>query len=375
MNWKPRTGLTGWTRPTGLTHPGSTSEVRRLELLPMNQAGNILLIRLKSIGDIVFTLPAVHRIRTHFPGTRLFYLTSLEHAPLLRGFAPIDEVLTLDREVYRRKRLPEICRETANLVRRLRRARFGLVVDFQGYGETALLTRLAGAPQRWGSVYRSGRRWAYTKGPIRNDALHPADWNLNLLEQGGLEPRPIRNEFRLPSDALEEAREFISKHGLGPARPTLFIQPFSSAADKAWPLEKSLALARHWRSSGLQIIFGGGPADRGALESARAAGFVVSAGVPLLVTAGLMHFSSLVFGPDTGLVHLAVALGRRVVMVINSCGPGRTIPYQHPEWALTPRQGQAVACVSVEEAIAATTQALADATAGKTVRSAQFAKP
>jgi len=172
------------------------------------------------------------------------------------------------------------------LFRRLRRGKFSLVVDFQGYGETAWLAWLSGAPQRWGSVYGPGRRWAYTRGVTRNDRLHHVDRYLSLLEQCGLHPGEILNEFVLPDGALNEARQFFVAHNLNAAKPTLFIQPFTSSPQKNWPLENYVSIARHWRSHGVQVLFGGGPSERAALEPVHQAGFPVSAGVPLLVTGG-----------------------------------------------------------------------------------------
>src|SRR5438876_9360090 len=91
----------------------------------------ILLIRLKSIGDIIFTLPAVHCLREALPDSRLSFLTSAENASVLEGFADIDAVLTLERSAYRRLAFKTICREGLGLLRKLRAERFSLVIDFQ----------------------------------------------------------------------------------------------------------------------------------------------------------------------------------------------------------------------------------------------------
>ena len=109
---------------------------------------NILLIRLKSIGDILFTLPAVHQVREAFPGARISYLVSWEYAPLLEGFREVDETFALNRARYRSGNPLHIVAETFSLFRRLRQGKYSLTVDFQGYGETAWLSRLSGAPQR-----------------------------------------------------------------------------------------------------------------------------------------------------------------------------------------------------------------------------------
>jgi ADP-heptose:LPS heptosyltransferase len=322
--------------------------------------GNILLIRVKSIGDIVLTLPAVHVVRSNFPGAKIHFLVSAEHAPILRGFGDIDEIIPLDRSVYRSSNLAGACAATAKLLRHVRRQDFSLVIDFQGYGETELLSWWSGAPERWGSVYHRWRGWTYTRGVARENSLHSADWNLSLLRQCGLKTGEVRNEFCLPEDAQAGAEKFFAEHHLDSTRPALFIQPFTSTPEKNWPLENYLGLARHFQSRGLQIIFGGGPAERSALQLAQVAGFAVSAGTPLLVSAALMNLASLVLGADTGLVHLAVAMGKRVVMIMASNVAGAPHPFRHPDWTVTPPPGKSVPEIETATVIDACTRALAE---------------
>jgi len=326
----------------------------------MDRTGNILLIRLKSIGDVLFTLPAVHVVRENFPGAKITFLTSRENASLLGGFREVDEIITLDRARFQSGNPLAIVAETLSLLRRLRRGRFSLVVDFQGYGETAWLAWLSGAPQRWGGVYSHGRRWAYTCSLTRDARTHHVDRYLSLLEHCGLRRGPIRNEFVLPDSALNEARQFFAAHHLDVVRPTLFLQPFTSSPNKNWPLDRQLAVARHWQARGWQILFGGGPAERDALEPVRLAGFPVSAGVPLLVTGGLMKLSSLVFGGDTGALHLAVAMGKRVVMTQHAIVPGTPHPYQHPDWSVTPTSGRDMASIETSTVIGACERAFSE---------------
>jgi ADP-heptose:LPS heptosyltransferase len=321
---------------------------------------NILLIRLKSIGDILFTLPAVHQVREAFPEARISFLVSKEYAPLLAGFRGVDAVIALDRARFRRPNPVVILAQTFSLLRHLRQPKFSLAIDFQGYGETALLTWWSGAAQRWGTVYRAAREWAYTRGVSRDPDRHPAECFLSLLQAGGLRLAPIRNQFALPGSAAEEAHRFFLERGLDPARPTLFVQPFTSASHKDWPLERYLAAAGWWRHRGLQVLFGGGPADQTALEPARQAGFPASAGAPLLVTAGLMNLSTLILGGDTGLLHLAVAMDKRVVMIMGSSSPGSSHPFQHPNWTVTPANGQSLAAVATDAVNEACARALAE---------------
>lgn len=325
----------------------------------MQPESNILVIRLKSMGDVVFALPVVHRLRDCYPNARLSFLVSAENAPLLQGFRDVDETIVLDRSRYRGGNPFHILGDTLSLIRRLRRGQYSLVVDLQSYGETAWLTRLSGAPRRWGCVHTTARPWAYTFTTSYSNKIHPVDCYLSLLNQGGLPLAAVRNEFVLPEAAMDEARQFLVEHQLAPGRPTLLIQPFTSTVTKTWPLERYLAVARHWRERGRQVIFSGGPADRPALEPVRQDGFAISAGRTLLVSGGLAKLSTLTLAGDTGLLHLATALGKRAVGIIRSTAPGNKYPYLHPEWAVTPVGSLNVRTIETEKVIAACEEALA----------------
>ena len=319
---------------------------------------NILVIRLKAIGDVIFTLPAVSALRGEFPNARITFLTSRENAPLLRGFREVNETIALDRAALRSGNPVKISREFLSLWRRLRAGKFSLVVDFQGFGETAWLSRITGAPRRWGSVYGAGRRWAYTRGLTRNEKTHPADWNLDLLAGCGVNRGRASNRFALPPDALAAARQFFSANSLDLEKPTLVIQPFTSSPQKNWPLENFLAVARHWRAAAVQVIFVGGPADHSRLAPARAEAFRVATELPLLVSAGLVQLSALLLGGDSGLGHLAVALDRRVVMLMRHAKPGACVPFQHPDWAMLPSRPNQIQEIGVPAVLAETSRVL-----------------
>src|SRR5271154_690224 len=146
----------------------------------MDAQENILLIRLKSIGDIVLTLPAVHVVRENFPRAKLHFLVSKENAQILRGFADVDEIIPLDRAIYRSANLLAMGVGTFQLLRRLRGPKFSCAIDFQGYGETEFLAWGSGAPERWGNVYHPMRGCTYTSRVPRENNIQIVDRNLSL---------------------------------------------------------------------------------------------------------------------------------------------------------------------------------------------------
>jgi len=311
---------------------------------------NILLIRWKSIGDVVFTLPALRCLRSNFPNSHITYLTSPEFTALVKSFSVADEIVTVDRAKLRRIHKGGLM-ELIKLWRNLGRRRYDIVVDLQGYGETAWLSWLTRAPQRWAVVHRPSRAWAYTHAIPRDELAHPVAAQLQMLSECGLDTSHPENNFELPPDRQLTAQKLFLEFGLNPHLPTVFIQPFTSGPQKDWPLDKWLALARRLRSLEIQTLFGGGPADRVRLGPALLEGFPVAAGTELLTSCGLATRCALVIGADTGLLHMATALGCRVVLLKHL--KAKECPYGHPDWVITPpRAGVLVAEIDPEQVLA-----------------------
>src|SRR5580765_703051 len=96
---------------------------------------NILLVRLRLIGDVVFTTPAIRAIRRHFPDSRISYVVEEEAAPIVRGNPHLDEVI-----VATSPRAPGRLRADLVLIQKLRAARYDLAIDFHGGPRSSLFT-------------------------------------------------------------------------------------------------------------------------------------------------------------------------------------------------------------------------------------------
>ncbi len=306
----------------------------------MDTTKRVLIIRTKSIGDIVFTIPAVNVIRAGFPDADITFLTSCEFEPLVDAFEGIDRVLGMDRHSLRSVHFARGIAATWQLLREVRSGGFDLVVDFQNYGETAALAWLSRASRRVGFASRRLRSRAFTSPARRWGTAHPIDENVRLLREARLphvEDPP--NFYAVPEPHMEKARAFLRAHDVDPSGQILFVQPLTSQTWKNWPLERYLPVVRHFRAEGVSVLVGGGPADTERLGLLRDEGFPVTTEESLMTDAGLMQLSTIVLGGDTGLIHLAVAMRRRVVALMWSKAPDQPIPYLRPEWVITPASG------------------------------------
>src|SRR3954465_7289894 len=117
---------------------------------------NILLVRLRLIGDVVFTTPVIRALRRHYPGAHLSSLVEPLAEPIVRGNPHLDEVIVvpLQRGFAR-------VRDDIAWARHLRRRHFDIVIDLHGGPRSAWLTWASGAPTRIGYTTR-GRSWMYT---------------------------------------------------------------------------------------------------------------------------------------------------------------------------------------------------------------------
>ncbi len=330
----------------------------------------ILVVRLKAIGDVMFTRPALAALRTAFPKARITFVTGAITAPLVRVFSEVDEVLVLDRRAVGWNRPLQTVRTAVRMWSALHRGKFDLAIDLHGNAESALISGASGASQRWGwSVGSEYRKWYTTHvsvktrpGTIHVDAeggvleLHPADWHVEFLRRCGIAAQPTRTALKLPPDAVEKAGEFWKSGGLGTRDKVLFFQPFSSAVLKDWPLERQIIAGNHWKTRGFRIVFGGSPAETPRLQTVKEAGFLVAAGLDLLAMTALMARCSLSVGSDTGLIHLAHAAGARVLDL--RCFKN-AYPHQCPERAITAPDHGPVAAIPLKAVLEAMEDALA----------------
>src|SRR5689334_6105765 len=105
----------------------------------------VLLVRLREIGDVVFTTPAIRALRRRFPAAHLTYLVEPHAAPIVRHNPHLDEVLVAPRGRGLRGLMADVA-----LGRSLRARRFDLAIDFHGGPRASLLTWLSGARERVG---------------------------------------------------------------------------------------------------------------------------------------------------------------------------------------------------------------------------------
>jgi heptosyltransferase I len=285
-------------------------------------AERILLVRLGSLGDIIFTLPTAAALRDSFPDARIDWLTDARWRPLLDGNLDLNEVVALsDRNVG----------TFLSCGHAIRARKYSIAIDIQALYKSAIFARISGAPRRIGFtrdfVRERGAEWLYTErvAPLEP---HMVEQNLALAWVAGAK----RAAPRFPLQISQAASNAVSKKlaGLG-AKDFGVLSLGGGWLSKCWPAtrfgELALQLFEH---HGLRFLINCGP---GESQMAREAVAAAGAATPQIVEAtlaelmALLRVASIAVAADSGPLHLAVALGTPVVGLYGPTSPARNGPY------------------------------------------------
>lgn len=293
------------------------------------------------VGDVVFTTPAVHALRRHFPNAHLDYLVEPAAAAVVRHSPDLDGVI----EVMRPRGIRRLAYDLG-LARRLRRARYDIAIDFHGGPRSAWLVRASGAPIRIGYDI-PGRRWCYTaRVPWHPDLVPPRHSVLNqwdLVTPLGLAaPAPATDPVRMTAsdDARRQAEARLTAAGVGDTTTLVVIHVSASNPFRRWPrasfVELVTALATADPRRRIMITAGPSEADAAAAiagDAAAAAGAAASAivrgGEPALEELQvIMSRAQLFIGGDSGPLHVAATTAVPIVALFGPTLPARSMPWR-----------------------------------------------
>ena len=309
----------------------------------MNEPGSptrsILVIRLGAVGDVVRTLPAVSCLRRSFPSARIAWAVEEPSSGILEGHPDIDEILVLRRKVLvAALNLRGISGAITHLrayTAALRERRFDWAVDFHGTIKSALLARWSGAPRRFGFGRDHAREHAhilYTDtAPIPRERMSRVTRALRLVAHLGAEISSPRIRLPVREEASASARRFLDAEA--PARPRTVICPGTSEtqAYKRYPARLFARLADEVAAgTGGSVIIAWGPGEKETAEEVRRSMSRPSILAPptrLSELAELTRQCDLFVGSDTGPLHIAAAVGVRIVGLYGPTSRTLNAPY------------------------------------------------
>ena len=297
----------------------------------------ILIIKPSALGDVATTLPLLCDVRAAIPGAQIDWLIHPAYVPVIQGHDALHEAIVFDRKNlgawwYR----PSATRRFTGLLRTLRDRRYDIVIDAQGLFRSGFLTRVTGAKMRIGLAHaREGAALTYThkiRLPGKGKTMLAVERMRALGAPLGTDSKSSA-QFRLPLQPIA----IQAAAALAPD-PFVALIPGARWNTKRWPLDRYTQVAQHLLDAGHHVVLLGSP-DENPLcdeieagsrkQGARSLNLAGRTDVATMIA--LLARAKLVLANDSGPLHIAAALGTRVVALYGPTSPSFVGPYGQME--------------------------------------------
>jgi heptosyltransferase I len=285
----------------------------------------VCIVMMSAVGDAVHVLPVINALKRANPKTRITWVLQPGPATLVRGHRSVDEIIIFDRA----RGIAAFADVAAELAKR----QFDLVINLQVYFKAGIVTAFTHSPLKLGFDRARARdfNWLFTNRKIpASPVQHVQDQYFEFLTALGVSPEPVEWDLGPWPSEREWQRRFTSSVD----RPVASIVVATSKPEKDWIPERwaEVADALHERF-GMQVVLVGGKSERELaaerIVMARAKykpRSELGSGLRNLVS--ILDASALVLSPDTGPLHMSVALNRPVISLLGYTNPKRTGPYR-----------------------------------------------
>lgn len=318
------------------------------------QGSKILILRLRSLGDLVLETPAIAALHAWRPDLQIHVLAEPRFASVFEGNPAVSKVL--------------LSREFVQTARELRRERFAIVFNQHGGPRSALLTAASGALAR---VCWKGFQFSFLYNVLVPDArefygeavVHTVEHRMSQFYWAGLPRGPIPRAQVFPQqDAIESVSRKLAGQGIERGAPYAVFQPGARLPCMRWPVEKFAAIASWLRAEhGITSVVNLGAVDEAVAQTVRdamrnCAAIPEPLGMRELIA--LVAGARIFIGNDSGPAHVAAATQRPAVVIYGLTNPAQWHPWQtdyravHTDAVFEPRRGDKSLAVREERSIA-----------------------
>ncbi len=297
----------------------------------------ILILRIGAMGDVLHALPAVAALRSALPAAHLGWAIDPRWLPLLqdsRVHSPVPEVRLIDTfhpvdtKLWKQQPLSAAtARSILSLRSQLRAAAYDLCIDLQGTIRSAIVGRLAAAPDFVGGAHprEAPARLLYSR-RITTSAIHVVEQATQLVSAA------LHRELRaspviLPQDLAAES--WWRRQTPAADQPFVLLVPQAGWGAKQWPADRFGDLALQLVRRGFHVLVNQSRSDdpRASAVVTASHGAATAIATDLRQLIALTRRAALVVAGDTGPLHLAAALNRPVLALFGPTDPARTGPW------------------------------------------------
>ena len=297
--------------------------------LDTNNIHKILVREVNWIGDVIFSIPALHALRQAYPKARIAVLANGKAAGVLRDNPLIDEIYTLGPKTGKLS-----FKYYLRSIQKIRAEKFDLAILLPNSHRAALDAFWCGIPRRMGFP-SDNRGWLLThKIPLTDEIAsgHRVRYFMKIVQEAGADVQKPQLDLPLPDDALRAAKKFFTEKSLDRLPGVIAIHPGCSKFERSWHAERFAELAQELtRQLKVGIVLVGSGDEAPMLEGiARQIGgdhVEVFTTFEPLELAAVISRANLYVGNDSGVMHLAEAVHTKLVGIFGPSAPWETGPF------------------------------------------------
>lgn len=296
----------------------------------------ICIVRFGGMGDILLSTPTVRALAQRYEGAAIDYIVDRGMQEALTGLSSLRDVIPFDKRGADARPGPFLV-----FLRRLRAARYDLFLNLQPSAKSYLMALAAGARTL---THRKDLRVQPGTGRVR----HSIDDFAKEIAPLGIAVTDRTLSFAVPAAAQERAAALAAQRW--PGRPFIAVNPAGTREINRWPEGRFAALLDRLAAARPEhaLVLVGGPGDAALaerIEKATAAAVHNLAGALSVKELGalLAQADAFVTG-DTGPLHIASAVGARIVCLSGAADPDRTGPTRPGDLVVIHRDLSCVPC-------------------------------
>ncbi len=277
-----------------------------------------LILHPGGLGDIILSLPAIALVREHCPSARITLAGNVDHlAAIVSGYA--EKIVSLSTLPLHRLYAQDPPPEPDVQIWRS----FDWIVSWTGSGDPDFI-------RNFGEIHANVRIAPWR--PKTGEKRHVSRLFIDSLGMGvSSEMKPAPAPIYLNPVLRGEGRSWLTERGWDGRDPLIALHPGAGSITKRWPLVRFIHLARHLvLQEKRKLLIIEGPAEQSlakqVAQALSSADGILAESLPLNLLASILGQCSSFIGNDSGIAHLAAALGVRSLVLFGPTPPQHWAP-------------------------------------------------
>ncbi|MFH1612275.1 MAG: glycosyltransferase family 9 protein [bacterium] len=295
----------------------------------------ILIIRLSSIGDVLLTTPIIKALREKYKNSYIAFVVEPKSYEIIKDNSYLDKIFIFHKQEFEQKlkknikNLPIVFQEIKDFVAKIKEEKFDLVIDLHNVDRSAFLSIFSKAKYKIGDNKQLLNIFLNKKIKTSGRKKHIVENYLEIVKSLGIMEIEKKPNINFLEEDENFANVFLKKYSIQPKK-LIGINPFASWPTNLWVPQYYAKVIDFLNCKGYStIIFGqneNNPYLKEVINSLKTTSIIAIGKTNLTQLAALIKQCSLLITPDTGPMHIATAVGTKVLALFGPANPISTGP-------------------------------------------------